>query len=954
MPPARADARVTTSDVDLELNGPMPPHHPRRFSRAFHLERRILLAVLAIVEHPVRSLIVAGIILVACATGAMLRLNISSDQDKLFSPNVKFFQDYLEFDRKFPENEAVYVVVEARNPARPSRVARWTALADAIAQRVRQVKPYVTAVDAHVPLDKLGAQGLLFDEPAAVRQSFEDVKRFVPLARLWGEENGSLPGGAAGAVVGRLLGRTPLERFITAVNLAGPSSDSVFLLDSVAASWDKTLRDPAEPVRVGENVPDLKTVAAETPRDLGYYYESDQTDKSKSLLLVRVYPKANYDSLDSITQAVGAIRAAVNAAARPFAAEFNVGVTGRPALDADEMETTDRDSNRSEIIAAIAVFIGLVVMLRSLWLALAAEICLGVGICWTFGWATISVGELNLLSIVFLIALIGIGMDYLVQILTRYRSESRRHARPKAIWLRVFRHVAAPINTACLGAAGAFLVSVFTDFRGAADLGIIAGGGLLLCLLSGYTVLPAMLTLFPGKFAKVDVALRNVEPPPARGPVRLLLPVIWIVALAAIAPSIPQAHFNSNLLDLQAPNLESTKLIRKLQTWSSVVLTKDRAVLRQARQAVEDLPSVASTESILSAEDNYRWLHEHDSELPPIRWSTPSPIEPRDLATLANKARALADRIVSLAPIATTRPAAASQPSAIAAQAAQWSRTAQSLRRFADQLGAANPGQAAQRLSAWQDTFVTELHQLIEQFSPAPLDLSKVPPELRSHLVSDDGTYALYIYPKHDLWNRERMKAFVDQVEGRINKLPNPPTITGIVQNIFHTTRAIRTSFIRATTYALALIVVLVFIDLRNVRHTLLAISVLAMGLPMLVGLMGLIGVDWNFANFFGLPILIGAGHEYGVFLVHRYREARRDPRRVWKSWDVADRALLLCAYVTCSSFAFFWALGHHRGLKSLGLVMAVGTACIYLSAILVLRPLLKWLLERRSRSGRS
>ena len=116
----------------------------------------------------------------------------------------------------------------------------------------------------------------------------------------------------------------------------------------------------------------------------------------------------------------------------------------------------------------------------------------------------------------------------------------------------------------------------------------------------------------------------------------------------------------------------------------------------------------------------------------------------------------------------------------------------------------------------------------------------------------------------------------------------------------------------------------------------------------MLVSLNGLLGVNWNFANFFGLPILIGAGHEYGVFLVHRYREALRDPRRVWRRWDVADRGLLLCAYVTCTSFGFFWAFAHHRGLRSLGLVMALGTACIYLAAVMVLRPLLLWRLARR------
>src|SRR4029079_15553346 len=107
---------------------------------------------------------------------------------------------------------------------------------------------------------------------------------------------------------------------------------------------------------------------------------------------------------------------------------------------------------------------------------------------WAFGWAALAVGQLNLLSIVFLLALIGIGMDYLVQILTRYRQEVARRSDAEHVWVGVFHHVALPINTACVGAAGAFLVSMLTQFRGAAQLGIIAGGGLLLCLLAGYVI----------------------------------------------------------------------------------------------------------------------------------------------------------------------------------------------------------------------------------------------------------------------------------------------------------------------------------------------------------------------------------------------------------------------------------------------------------------------------------
>jgi predicted RND superfamily exporter protein len=191
--------------------------------------------------------------------------------------------------------------------------------------------------------------------------------------------------------------------------------------------------------------------------------------------------------------------------------------------------------------------------------------------------------------------------------------------------------------------------------------------------------------------------------------------------------------------------------------------------------------------------------------------------------------------------------------------------------------------------------------------------------------------------------------AFVTDVESRVAQVPGSPDVTGIAPNIYHSTRSIRRSFYIAALYALLWIVVLVLLDLRNIVHTLLAVSVLGLGLPMLIAIMGLLEETWNFANFFGLPILIGAGHEYGVFMVHRYREVLHNPKRVWRRWDAADRALLLCAFVTSSSFGFFWALGHHRGLKSLGLVMALGTACIYIATVLVLRPLLKWLLERQN-----
>lgn len=899
------------------------------------VQRRLVKGVLCVVAWPKVTLALAALLLAVSVGAAMLWLDVSTDQNKLFSPNVPFFRDYLRFSEEFPENEATYVVVrqkeaDHKSDAPPPPTRQWIEAADSIASRLSRMPRYVSRVDTHVPLDAPGAPGILFDsDPAAVAEALAQAKsQLVPLAQIWGGRPGTVQG-----LFSRLASaRTRMETFLADLQFSEPDESSVRFLPDLADSWTQAARRPREPVQV----PSLPAIFADSPRDLGYYYEPDQTNPSRSVLLIRVYEQENSSSLGKASESIEAIRQAVREQARSFP-QFRIGLTGRPVLDADEMKTSDRDSHNSETIALAVVFLGLVLLLRSIWLAVVAEVSLAVAIGWTFGWATLSVHELNLLSTVFLIALIGIGMDYLIQILAAYRREARRYVRPSAIWARVFRYVGPPVVTACLGAAGAFFVSVFTDFRGAAQLGIIAGGGLLLCLLAGYTVLPALLVLFPVKLEPYAAWARYGTAPP-RSRWRLVLPGLWIAALLAGIPFALKTSFNPNLLDLQAPNLQSVQLVRKLQTWSAVVLSKDLSMLRKVRDAVRPAPTVAGTESILTAFDNDQWLHQHAGELPAIEWMKPEPVRPADLPQIARRARNLAARFQKAATPAT--PSATTQSLHQAAAA---------LQTFADVLSdpKADPAAVAAALSGWQDKFVEELKTLLTQFNPPPLKVQNIPRELRSHLVSQNGDYALYVYPRKDLWNRQNLDEFEKQVEARVASVPGAPPVTGITSDIYNTTRSIERAFYSATAYALGLIFVLVLIDLRDIRQTLIAVSVLLLGLPMLVALMGALHASWNFANFFGLPILIGAGHEYGVFMMHRYREVLHDPRRVWRRWDPADRALLLCAFVTSSSFGFFWLLAHHKGLESLGLVMALGTACIYLATILVVRPLLTLHLQR-------
>src|SRR5579862_5554505 len=110
------------------------------------LHRRILIFVLAVARRPRLTLLCISLSVAICVSLAILRLTISSDQNKLFSSKVPFFHNYLELTRKFPENEAVYIIVEPNDPNKSGQMTQWMALADQITAKLQTMKE--TVLDA--------------------------------------------------------------------------------------------------------------------------------------------------------------------------------------------------------------------------------------------------------------------------------------------------------------------------------------------------------------------------------------------------------------------------------------------------------------------------------------------------------------------------------------------------------------------------------------------------------------------------------------------------------------------------------------------------------------------------------------------------------------------------------------------------------------------------------------
>ena len=79
----------------------------------------------------------------------------------------------------------------------------------------------------------------------------------------------------------------------------------------------------------------------------------------------------------------------------------------------------------------------------------------------------------------------------------------------------------------------------------------------------------------------------------------------------------------------------------------------------------------------------------------------------------------------------------------------------------------------------------------------------------------------------------------------------------------------------RGDLLALIGVFIFVFLDFRNLRDTILATVPLLFGGLWLLEAMGLLGWEFNLANLFAVPIIIGTGVDNGVNLVYRWREER-------------------------------------------------------------------------------
>jgi hopanoid biosynthesis associated RND transporter like protein HpnN len=623
-----------------------------------------------------------------------------------------------------------------------------------------------------------------------------------------------------------------------------------------------------------------------------------------------------------------------------------LGLTGMPVLENDEMISTQDDSTRASWLALLGVAFLYFIVYRGLRYPLMTVAALLVGTCWALGWLTLTVGHLNILSSAFAVMLIGMG-DYGVLWVTRFGQErAAGHSIPRANALTA-ASVGPSVLTAALATALAFFATMLADLKAVAELGWIAGSGVLLCAVSCFTVMPALLALFdcgkrrPG-IVKIEDALERR---------RRWLPGLMnrpglVLAGSALATLVLgyfacQIRYDHNLLSLQSPDLDSVrwqhKILEKTPEGNifavSITNTPEEALALKER--FEHLPGVSRVDevaSLIPLNQNQKLEFLHDIQQRLRRLPPRGAVIPHETPDADSLIRA-ADRL-----LAVIGPWQQFRPSPFL------SEFNDNLSYLRSRLAAADAKIVCQRLRDFQirigQDLMNDLHRLREAATPEPITLGDLPPNLRERFIGYSGKWLLSVSSKKCLWEYDNLQEFVAQIQSVDSEA------TGRPFSILEGLRAMRSGFLWAGVYALIAMVMVLVLDFGTAKHALLAFVPLAMGMIVALGCLALLGVSLNPANLIAFPLILGVGADNGVHVLHDFLNRRRGVR--YQLSHATGRGIMVAALTTILGFGALM-IANHRGLASLGLALTLGVSACMLTALVFLPALLGVVSSRRS-----
>lgn len=840
-------------------------------------------------RHSLWVVVVGVIIALGSAVYTARHLGIDTNTDDLFSSKLPWRQAQVAMSKDFPQFQDLLVaVINAKTPEEAD------ATAAAVAQAAMADKAHFKTVRRPDDLTFYRTEGLLFLDQKPLETLLNNLVQAQPF-------------------IGQLAADPSMRGLLTAIGLIGQG----------AAQGQVDLSGYATALNGFDS--GLRTAAEGHPEPLSWQrlLGGSLSDKAGPNRFVLVQPVQDYGAIEPGADATAALRQIAAHIPAIETGRATLRITGQIALADQQFASLTQGIVTDTIISVVLIILWLVLAVRRIRYIVAIMLTLILGLLLTTLFASIAIGTLNLISVAFAVLFVGLAIDFAIQICVRYRDERRLSPDAETALVQTLQKAGNSVLLAAVAIAAGFFAFVPTSFAGVAELGLIAGVGMLIAFACTITFLPALITLMrlPAEQGEIGIAgMARAD----MGLWRYRRPVVGAFGILAVIAIIliPHIRFDSDPLDTQDPHTEAMQTLRSLlnnpvtNPYSIDVLAPSVTAAAALAERLNKLPLVdhsLSLASFVPADQQAKLAAIADTQELLAPTLSPGPAAP---VTAGDIRIALA---TTLHAINGARPKLPPNSPLLAI-----ANDLQALEKQSDSaLMAAN--------AALTEFLPQQLDALRQSLSAQPVTLASLPKNLTVDWMTPDGQARIQVLPKSEAMNSEGLRHFVQQVTSVA------PNAGGSAVTVIASAQTIIGAFREAAVLALVAIAAILLLFLRKPRHVLLILAPLVLSSLMTVLIIVLLPLPLNFANIIALPLLQGVGVSFNLYFVMNWRAGDRSFLA-----SPTARAILFSALTTGTAFGSL-AFSHHPGTASMGLLLLLSLACT-LVATFVFEPALLYL----------
>jgi len=688
----------------------------------------------------------------------------------------------------------------------------------------------------------------------------------------------------------------------------------------------------------------------------------------KQALILIAVPNFTIMDRDLIMVATQRVQALVDEMLPDFPG-VKAGLSGDIAKEHDEQVYSEEALSVSTIFALIIIFILLVVSFR-MWVApFFAILTLIVGVIWALGTTTIVVGQLNMVTSMMSVVLLGLGIDFAIHIISGF-TEWRALGNDIRISLEnTFLKSGKGVITGGLTTACAFLTLMISDARGMSEMGLVTGIGLLSILLATMFFLPILLVFRERRIERrIDKKSLNKSPVQRDISFRFLgnaglflskhyvFTILFsVVVTTVLVWAALQMKFDTDFSNLEPEGLTSIALMDTvlekfdLSIQYAFILADNVEESRKFAKECRDLNSVAITNDISvylpsPQEQQKRIPHieevrEHINDA-----SVKKSIDYEEIPTLAAEINRLQMNVIEM------------QDMAFLGGQDKVDNKCKTIVGDPDNAGSANiidellqqleeeDINALAGLSYFQDRFGPYFKNSVQKMcSVESIEFKELPETILDRYCNRNrDLFLVTVYPIGDMWQEDVLYGFVENLESVSDKATGTAPIALALMDVF--ARDGRNAIL----LTLLIVFLLLWVDLGGIRYALMAMIPLACGVFWMIGLMYLSGIMLSIMTVIALPMIVGIGIDDGVHIMHRWRnEGNGNIKTVFAS---TGKAIFLTSLTTGFAFGSL-VFSAFRGWAQFGGALAIGVGTCFLTTVIVLPGIIGFLNRNKNRA---